>query len=58
MVRDPAMVPYRASREYARACVAAALQRARIRHRVRELWTDGVGQSTSAVVRRAMRAPA
>lgn len=52
MIRDTDTIPYRRTQAYARAVVAAALQRAAVRHHVHELTTHGGRLTTSAVLRR------
>ena len=52
MIRDTDTIPYRKSAAYARAVVAAALQRAAVRHHVHELRDQGNKPATSAVLRR------
>jgi hypothetical protein len=52
MTRDTDTIPYRRTQAYARAVVAAALQRAAVRHHRAELWPSQRGQSTSGVMRR------
>ncbi len=52
MTRDPDSIPYRKTADYARAVTMAAIQRARMRHHVHELWAQNVGQSTSGMMRR------
>ena len=55
MIRDTDTIPYRKTRAYARAVVAAALQKASIHHRVCQLWPSESGQSTSGMLRTAGR---
>lgn len=52
MYRDLENVPYRKTREHARAVAAAAIQRAAMRYRVAQLWPSENGQSTSGALRR------
>lgn len=52
MIRDFANTPYRRTAAYARAVAAAAIQKARMHHRVGTLWPSQSGQSTSGAVRR------
>jgi hypothetical protein len=52
-IRDTDAIPYRRTQAYAEAVAKAAIQRARLRHHAHELWAQGVGQATSAVMRRA-----
>jgi hypothetical protein len=52
MIRDTSAIPYRKTAAYTRAVVAAALQKAAMHHRARELWPSQSGQSTSGAMRR------
>ena len=52
MPQDTVNLPYRRTQAYARAVVAAALQRAAVRHHVHELRDQGNKPATSAVLRR------
>lgn len=52
MTRDTSTIPYRKTSAYARAVVAAALQKAAMHHKARELWPSQSGQSTSGAMRR------
>lgn len=52
MIRDTDNIPYRKTAAYKRALVAAALQKAAMRHQKRELWPSQSGQSTSGMLRR------
>lgn len=53
MTRDTDSIPYRKTQAYARAAVAAAIQKAAMRHHTRQLWPSQSGQSTSGAMRRA-----
>ena len=52
MQRHEHRLPYRRTQAYARAVVAAALQRAAVHHRTGELTTHGGRLTTSAALRR------
>ena len=51
VLRDTDTISYRQTPAYARAVTAAAIQKARIRHHVHELWVQNVGQATSGLLR-------